>query len=175
MIEYKKTDRFCEYRNMHFADITEIYYNGWCVGGKFYDKWRTAGQIWYILECDVDFIPECEKKFGYGWFLEDRGYVICPEDGSLSVEQIEQELIPQVCLFILNHVVEYLDAKIKEKDEEYYKAGSDLIQAYANHISDTPYTDCDKVLERVEKIKKELDEMRQDREKIVEALTPIAS
>ena len=67
MIEYKKTDRFCEYRNMHFADITEIYYNGWCVGGKFYDKWRTAGQIWYILECDVDFIPECEKKFGYGF------------------------------------------------------------------------------------------------------------
>lgn len=170
MIEFRKTDRFCEYRNMHFADITEIYYNGWCVGGKFYDKWRKDGPVWYILECDVDFIHECEKKFGYGWFLEDRGYAIYPEDGSLTIEQIEQELIPKVCLFIMNHAVEYLDAKIKEKSDECSKAGADLVKAYANHTTGTPYTHCDEVLKRNEKIRKELDELRQDRERLVEAL-----
>ena len=45
-IEIKETGMFMEYKNFHFADIYDIYYDGKLVGKKMVDK---GIKIWYAI------------------------------------------------------------------------------------------------------------------------------
>ena len=45
-IEIKETGRFIEYKNFHFADVYDMYYDGNLVGQKMVDK---GIKIWYAI------------------------------------------------------------------------------------------------------------------------------
>lgn len=109
MIEFRKTDKFVEYRNWHFADIVEIYYDNILVGAKYIDNCK-KNPVWYRIFATLTEIEQCESKFGYGWFLDDCAYYIDPADGNLTLEQIENELIPNVCKWIYHDSFFYIGA-----------------------------------------------------------------
>ena len=45
-IEIKETGSFLEYKNFHFADVYDMYFNGKLVGQKMVDK---GIKIWYAI------------------------------------------------------------------------------------------------------------------------------
>ena len=45
-IEIKETGRFIEYKNFHFADVCDMYFNGKLVGQKMVDK---GIKNWYAI------------------------------------------------------------------------------------------------------------------------------
>lgn len=82
--------------------VTEIYYNDALAGFKFVkSRLLKNDRVWYRLICSLDTIDKCEEIFGYGWMLADCGFEIYPEDGELTIQQIEEELIPEVIQFII--------------------------------------------------------------------------
>lgn len=97
-IQFKQTDNLTD----RIEKVTEIYYNDVFVGFKFVKTHiLKEDRVWYRLICSLDTIEKCEKKFGYGWMLADCGFEIYPEDGQLTIEQIEEELLPEVVQFII--------------------------------------------------------------------------
>lgn len=98
MIRFKPTGSLTD----KLEKVSQIWYGDVLVGFKFTrSRYQAEDRVWYRLICALDTIEKCEAKFGYGWKLADCGFEIYPEDGKLSIPQIESELIPEAIQFII--------------------------------------------------------------------------
>lgn len=98
LIRFKPTEQLTD----KLEKVSQIWYGDVLFGFKFIkSRYHAEDRVWYRLICALDTIEKCEKKFGYGWKIADCGYEIYPEDGNLSLQQIESELLPEVIRFII--------------------------------------------------------------------------